>query len=136
MLHAYHKLILTPVFQNDDGKLEIPGYDLFRADHPSITKRGVVCIYYRKSLPFKIVSIQYLPECINFEIRIGGKLCRFVSFNRSPSQSQDDFEEAFTNNFELNIDTATANSTFLNDVLGDFNAKSNLWFKGDKTMHE
>ena len=58
---------------NDDDKLEIPGYDLFRADHPS------ACIYYRNSLPLKSLGNQYLQECINFEIRIGGKLCRFVS---------------------------------------------------------
>ena len=83
---------------NDDDNLEIPGYHLFRADHPSNTKRGGV-------------GIQYLQECSNFEIRIGGKLCRFVSLYRSPSQSQDDFE-IFANNFELNIDTATANNSF------------------------
>ena len=50
---------------------------------------------------------------MNFEMRIGGKSCRFVSLYRSPSQSQDDFE-SFANSFELNIDTATANKTFLN----------------------
>ena len=126
---------LDPSVSNDDDNLEILGYDLFRANHPSNTKRGGVCIYYRNSLPLKILGIQYLQECINFEIRIGGKLCRFVSLYRSPSQSQDDFE-SFANNFELNIDTATANNTFLTVVLGDFNAKSNLWFKGHKTTYE
>ena len=70
-----------------------------------------------------------------YMIRIGGKLCRFVSLHRWPSQSQDDFE-SFANSFELNIDTATAHNTFLTVVLGDFNAKSNLWFKGDKTTYE
>ena len=120
---------------NNDGNLKILGYDLYRADHPSNTKRGGVCIYYRNSLPLKILGIQYLHECTNFEIRTGGKLCRFVSLYRSPSQSQDDFE-SFANNFELNVDTATANNTFLTVVLGDFNAKSNLWFKGDKTTYE
>ena len=108
---------------------------MFRADHPSNTKRGGVCIYYRNSLPLKILNIQYLHECINFEIRIGGKLCRFVSLYRLPNQSQDDFE-SFANNFELNIDTATANNIFLTVVLGDFNAKSNLWFKGNKAKYE
>ena len=83
---------LDSSISNDDDNLEIPGYDLFRADHPSNTKRGGVCIYYRNSLPLKILNIQYLHECINFEIRVGGKLCRFVSLYRSPSQSQDDFE--------------------------------------------
>ena len=52
-----------------------------------------------------------------------------------PSQSQDDFE-SFANNFELNIDTATTHNTFLTVVLCDFNAKSNLWFKGDKATYE
>ena len=113
----------------------IPSYDLFRADHPSNTKRGGVCIFYRNSLPLKILNIQYLHECINFEIRIGGKLCRFVSLYRSPSQLQDDFE-SFPNNFELNIDTATANNTFLTVVLGDHNAKSSIWFKGNSTTYE
>ena len=55
--------------------MEAPGYDLFRADHPSNTKRGGVCIYYRNSLPLKILNIQNLHECINFEISIAGKLC-------------------------------------------------------------
>ena len=115
--------------------MEIPGYDLFRADHPSNTKRGGVCIYYRNSLPLKILNIQYLHECINFEIRIGGKLCRFVSLYCSPSQLQNDFE-SFAKNFELNINTATANNTFLSVVRSDFNAKSNLWFKRDKITYE
>ena len=92
-----------------------------------IQSRPPIC-----SLPLKSLGNQYLHECINFEIRIGGKLCRFVSLYRSPSQSQDDFE-SFANNFELNINTATAHNYFLTVVLGYFNAKSNLWFKGDKT---
>ena len=117
---------------NHDDNLEIPGYNLFRADHPSKTNQGGVCIYYRNSLPLKILNIQYLHECINFEIRIGGKLCRSVSLYHSPSQSQDDFE-SFVNNFELNTDTATAHITI---ALGDFNAKSNLWFKGNKTTYK
>ena len=83
----------------------------------------------------KFLAIQYLQECINFEIRIGGKLCRFVSSYRSLSQSQDDFE-AFANSFELHIDTVTANNTFLTVVLGDFNTKSNLWCKDDETTYE
>ena len=103
----------------------IPGYDFFRADHTSNTKRDTVCVYYRSSFPLKILGIQYLQECINFEIRLGGNLCRFTSLYRSPSQSQDDFEP-FANNFELNIDIATANNAFRTVALGDFNAKSNL----------
>ena len=139
-IHKFDVVCLSETYlkasiSNDDDSLEVPGYNLFRADHPSNTKRGGVCIYYRNSLPLKIIGIHYLQECINFEIMIGGKLCRFVSLYRSPNQSEDDFE-SFANNFELNIDAVTANNPFLTVVLSDFNVKSNLWFKGDKTSYE
>ena len=139
-IHKFEVVCLSETYlnnsiSNDDDSLEVPGYNLFRADYSSNTKRGGVCIYYRNSLPLKILGIHYLQECINFEIMIGGKLCRFVSLYRSPNQSQDDFE-SFANNFELNIDAVTVNNPFLTFVLGGFNIKSNLWFKGDKTSSE
>ena len=116
MLCVYQKSIFTPVFQM---MMTIWNFlvMIYSADHPSSTKRGGVSIYYRNSLPLKIRNIQYLHECINFEIGIGGKLCRVLSLYDSPSQSQDDFE-SLANNFELNIDTATANNTFFNCCSG------------------
>ena len=60
------------------------------------------------------------------------KLCNFIVSYRSPSQSQDDFE-TFIKNFELNLDTILVNNPSLTVVLGDFNVKSNLWCKSDKT---
>ena len=103
----------------------IPGYELYRADHPSNAKCGGICIYYKKLLPLKVTNIQYLQECINFEIKIGDKLCNFVALYQSPSQSQDEFVK-FAKNLELNLDTVSANNPFLTVVLGDFNAESNL----------
>ena len=38
-------------------KLQIPGYTLIRSDPPSNTKHGEVCIYYRSSLPLKVINI-------------------------------------------------------------------------------
>ena len=102
---------LNASISNDHGSLEVPDYNLFRTGHPSNTKQGGVCIYYRNSLPLKILSIHYMQECINFEIMTGGKLCRFVSLYRPPNQSQDGFE-SFANNFELNIDPVTGNNPF------------------------
>ena len=115
--------------------MDVLGYNLFSADHASNTKLGGVCIYYQNYLPLKIICIHYLQEWINFEIMIGGKLCRSVSLYCSPNQSEDDFE-SFANNVELNIDAATANNPFLTVVLGDLNFRSNLWFKADKTSYE
>ena len=37
---------------------------------------------------------------------------------------------------KLNLDIILANNAFLTIVLGDFNAKSNLWYKNDKTTNK
>ena len=44
-------------------------------------------------------------------MKMGEKLCNFIILYRSPSQSQDDFE-SFLKNFELNLDTISANKPF------------------------
>ena len=83
---------------------------------------GGGCIYYKTFLPLKVIDIQYLQKCFNFEMKIGEELCTFIVLYRSPSQSQDEFE-TFLKNFELNIDTILPNNPFLTIVLGDFNVK-------------
>ena len=90
----------------DDNNLQLPGFDLMKADHPSNTKRGGVCICYRNFLPLKLINIHYLNECITFEVKLGDKICNFVSLCRSPNQSEDDFEN-FCNNFELTLLTVS-----------------------------
>ena len=98
--------------------MDIPGYNLVRADHPAYDKRGGVCIYFRKSLPLGILDIHFLHECINFEMRIGDKVCNFISLYRSPNQSLDEFE-TFADNLELNLDTIVLNNPFLIVLIGD-----------------
>ena len=71
-----------------------------------------------------------MQECINFEIKINDKLCNFITLYRSPNQCQDGFE-SFINNFELNLDSIMTNNPFLTVILGNFNAKSNLWYNND-----
>ena len=63
---------LDSSISSENDNLELPGYNLVRANHPTNTKRGGVCIYYHNSLPLKVIDIQLLNECINFEIRIRG----------------------------------------------------------------
>ena len=126
---------LNPNISCDDSNLQLPGSDLIRADHPSNTKRGVVCIYYRNLLPLKLINIHYLNECITFEIKLGDKICNFVSLYRSPNQSEDDFEN-FCNNFELTLDAVSATNPFLIVAIGDFNAKSSNWYTDDTTTSE
>ena len=120
---------------HDDDNLQTPGYNLYRKEFPLNVKRGGVCIYYNISLPIKIKNIHYLQECINFEIKIKGKLCNFISLYRSPNQCQDDFE-SFVNNIEYNLDSVMVNDPFLTVILGDFNARSSLWYNNDITTYE
>ena len=51
-----------------DNSLQIEGYNLVRADHPNDVKRGGVCIYYRESLPVRVISIPYLKEAALLEL--------------------------------------------------------------------
>ena len=140
---AFHKfdiICLSETYLNssnspDDETLEIPGYNLVLSDHPLNSKRGGVCIYYKNYLPLRIISVNYLSECINFEIMVGNKICNFITLYRSPSQNQDDFQ-AFIDNLEMNLETLAQRNSFLMVVLGDFNAKSKHWCSQDSTNFE
>ena len=74
---------------SDDGNFNIPCCKVVRANHSSVTKKGGVCIYFKNSLPLKVLDINLLQECINFEIKIAGQTCDFISLYRSPRQSKD-----------------------------------------------
>ena len=70
----------------DDDNLQISNYSSVRVEHPSNAKRGGVLVYCKSYLPSKLNEFKYLHECINFELRNGGRgLCKFVSLHRSPS---------------------------------------------------
>ena len=114
---------LDTTITSDDGNLEILGYKLIRSDHPSNSKRGGVCIYYKSALHLRILDIYYLQESICFELKIGDKLCNFLSLYRSLSQSQEEFEK-FSEIIERNLDRLFQNNPFLVVVTGYFKVKS------------
>ena len=120
---------------SQDTRLELPGYNLFRSDHPSNNKRGDLCIYYKLTLPLKILNISNLDECINFEVSIASKICRFMQLYRSPSQKQDEFQ-AFKSSLEMNLDALSTNNPFLTIMIGDFNSKSSNWYLNDLASFE
>ena len=74
------KTYLDSSVPTDDDNLQIPGYRSVRADHPSNAKRGGVLVYYKNCLPLKSIDVKYLHECINSELRIGGKFVSFCLF--------------------------------------------------------
>ena len=93
LVHNFGIICLSETYLNsgtstDDQNVEIPGYCLLLADHlSSNNKRGGVCIFYRTTLPFRVLNISYLSECITLEISIGNQVCRFIHLYRSPSQT-------------------------------------------------
>ena len=76
----------------DDDNLEKPDYNFIRKNNPCNIKRGGVRVYFKNILPFKLVNIKYLQECITFGIRKGRKCFKFICLYRSPSQTNDKFE--------------------------------------------
>ena len=138
-IHKFDIICLSETYldsstTSDDDNLAISGYNLIRSDHPSNNKRGGVCIYYKNFLPLRVLGIQYLQECINFELNIGGKICNFISLYRSPSQTQDEFEKII-DNLVSNLESLCQNNPFIIVLTGDLNAKSKNWYSHDKTSH-
>ena len=64
---------LTSTADINDENLKIPGYIIYRVDHPSDVKKGRVCIFYKIILPLKVLSTNFLQECLNFEVTIRNK---------------------------------------------------------------
>ena len=90
--------LLNSSFDNDDDRIFIPGYNFLHTDHPSNTKRGGFCIYYKDHLPIIIKrnDLCQLHGCLVTELRIGKKKCFFTCLYRSPTQTSNEFEDFCT----------------------------------------
>ena len=42
---------------SDDEILELLRYNIIKEDHPSNSKWGKVCVYYKNLLPFKVINV-------------------------------------------------------------------------------
>ena len=122
---------LTFTTDINDKNLKIPGYIMYEVDHPSEVKRSEACIYYKSVMPLKVLSTNFLKGYINLEKSIRSKMCWFIHFCRTPSQSQDEFHD-FLTNLDINLDEFFKSNPFLTTVIGDFNAKSNKCSERDR----
>ena len=139
-LHNFDIICLSETYVDSsilshDPNLEVQGYDLIRANHPSNVKRGVVCIYYKNHLPLILTNINFLHECLTVELRIKNKQCLLVALYQSLSQSHNELSR-FITNLESTLQAITLRKPFLTMVLGDVNAKSKLWFDQDNTSYK
>ena len=51
-LSCLSEIFLNSSLDSEDDRLKIEGYNLIRSDHPSGSKKGDVCIYYKEHVPF------------------------------------------------------------------------------------
>ena len=62
--------------QSDNNRIKIDGYNLIRSDHPSDSKKGGVCVYYKEHIPLdKRDDICTLGNCLVTEIRSQNGKC-------------------------------------------------------------
>ena len=62
--------------QTNDDRISIDGYNLIRADHPSGSKRGGVCVYYKEHISLiKVDDICTLDNYLVTEIRSQSEKC-------------------------------------------------------------
>ena len=59
ILYVCLKFILTQI-PSDHISIELEGYKLVRADHLNNVKRGGVCIYYKESLPVRLINLLFI----------------------------------------------------------------------------
>ena len=56
-----------------DSLHEIDGHNLVRVDHPNDTKKRGVCIWYKESLPVRIINLSYFEEALLLEMTCHNK---------------------------------------------------------------
>ena len=66
-LHKFDLICLSGTYldssiSTEEKSLIIDGYKLLRADHPSDTKRSVVCTYHKESISVNVLNLSQLPE--------------------------------------------------------------------------
>ena len=134
----YDLICLTETYLNstvDPKNPLINGYKLVRADNPDDFKRGGVCLYYRENLTLQLVDTPYIEQCILCETHIQNTTGYVAAICRSPSQSSNEFEE-FLVNFNKLLNQVNMLKSSFTVILGDFNARSQLWWSDDITSFE
>ena len=84
-------------------------------------------IFFKTTLPLRVLNISYLREYITFVIGIGN----IISIDHLGKQKTN-----FKLNLKLNLDVLLCSNPLLTVIIGDFNAKSKDWCSNDITSFE
>ena len=122
---------LNSSIESNDDRISTDGYNLIQADHPSNSKRGWVCIYFKEHIPLiKRDDICTLDNCLVTEIRSQGEKNFLTCVYRYPSQNHDKFED-FCTKFDLLMSSINDELPLYSVITGDFNARCSGWWKND-----
>ena len=55
---------LDTMIPSDHISLDLEGYKLVCADHPSNVKQGGICMYYKEPLPVRVINLPYHQEAL------------------------------------------------------------------------
>ena len=78
-LHNYDFIYLSETFLSPSvsstlDSLNIDDYNIVRSDHPSGSKKGGVCCYFKESLPIRMLKITPMTECLVLIMLYNNKL--------------------------------------------------------------
>ena len=111
----------------------INGCSLLRADHPSNSKRGGVCLYFKEHLPLiRRNDLSILQECLVAEIIVDNEKYFLTCFYRSPNQNYEELEN-FSSNLNLLLLKINDNHPTCSILIGDFCAKNSKWCNSHKS---
>ena len=106
--------------------IDIEGYNSVRADHPDDTKRDGVCIYYKESLPVRVINLPFFNEALLLEMSYKKTKVLVSVIYRSPSQNCNAFN-LFLTQLENLFSGINDCKPFLSVVTGDFKARFSSW---------
>ena len=137
-MHVFDIICISETLLNkiyDDNDLDLNGYSLLRANHPSNVKRGGACLYYKETLALKVIPTPYLNKSLLCEVTTGSKKGIIGSVYRSPNHNSDELE-SFLSNFEFLLQDISNHNPYLTLLLGDYNARNTNWWHHDITTTE
>ena len=134
-MYIYDFICLSEIYldssiPSDHVFSDLEGCKLVCADHPNNVKRDGVCIYYKQSLPVKLINLPFLQEVLLLELNDQNKKIMVSCLYRSPSQNSGEFE-SFLLNFEYLLSDINAREPSVSVILGDFNASLISWWSND-----
>ena len=104
---------------------------MMRADHPSNTKRGGVCLYYKEHLPIiRRDDISNLKECLDMKVTVKNERYFLTCLYRLPSQNRERLL-TFCDSLEILMGNIISLNPEISKLTRDFNGKCSKWYSFD-----